>query len=133
MNLDELESMSFQELKEKYKDLIPENFPKSRVFLIRTIAYNLQEKRHGKLKAKYLKILEGYRDKSKIPKLKYELDKGQKITREYKGKQHEVFAYDKKFIYNGEEFNSLSQIAKLITGKHLSGPLFFNLRKRKHG
>lgn len=133
MNFQELENMSYKELRDKYKELIPENFPKSRVFLIRTIAYKLQEKKYGKLKAKYRKILEESTDGDKKQKLKYGLDNGQKITKEYRGKSYEVFVYDKKFIYKGEEFNSLSQIAKLITGKHLSGPLFFNLRKRKNG
>lgn len=133
MNFNELENMSYQKLREKYKDIVPENFPKSRVFLTRTIAYKLQEKKYGNLKIKYYKFLERYRDKNKIPKLKYELDKGQKITREYRGKTHEVFVTEKAYIYNGEEFKSLTKVAKIITGKHLSGPLFFNLRKRKHG
>mgnify|MGYP002640605724 CR=1 FL=1 len=137
MNIEEeienLKNQSHSELIKQYKSLIPENFPKSRVFLIRTIAYKLQEKKYGRFKAKYQKVLEESTDRNKKQKVKYDLEQGQKITKEYRGKKYEVIAYDKKFIYNGEEFNSLSQIAKLITGKHLSGPLFFNLRRRKFG
>ena len=132
-DLEKLEKLSYEELKQKYADIVPENFPRTKVFLIRTIAYKLQERKHGKLKAKYRKVLEESTDRTKKQKVKYDLDQGQKITKEYRGKTYIVFVYEKKYIYNGEEFNSLSQIAKLITGKHLSGPLFFNLRKRKHG
>lgn len=131
--IEKLKNRNTEELKQKYADLIPANFPKTHVFLLRTIAYKLQERKYGKLKAKYTGILEDSTDKTKKQKVKYDLDQGQKITKEYRGKKYEVFVYEKKYIYNGEEFNSLSQIAKLITGKHLSGPLFFNLRKRKLG
>ncbi len=132
-DIEKLQDASYEELKQKYSDLIPDNFPRTKVFLVRTIAYKLQEKKYGKLKAKYRKILEESTDRTKKQKVKYDLDQGQKITKEYRGKTYVVLVYEKKYIYNGEEFNSLSQIAKLITGKHLSGPLFFNLRKRKHG
>lgn len=131
--LENLENKSYEDLKREYANLIPENFPKTKIFLIRTIAYKLQERKYGKLKAKYIYTLQDSTDRDKKQKVKYDLDQGQKITKEYRGKKYEVFVHDKKYIYNGEEFNSLSQIAKLITGKHLSGPLFFNLRRRKLG
>jgi hypothetical protein len=131
--IEKLKDKTYEELKKEYANLIPENFPKTHVFLLRTIAYKLQERKYDQLKIKYRKVLEESTDRTKKQKVKYELDQGQKITKEYRGKKYEVFVYDKKYTYNGQEFNSLSQIAKLITGKHLSGPLFFNLRKRKNG
>ncbi len=131
--IEKLNDKSYEELKQEYAKLIPNNFPKTHVFLVKTIAYKLQEREYGKLKAKYRRVLEESTDRTKKQKVKYELDQGEKITKEYRGKKYEVFVYDKKYIYNGEEFNNLSQIAKLITGKHLSGPLFFNLRRRKLG
>ncbi len=127
-----LKGKTTAELRQEFSDLIPENFPNSRVFLEKMIAYKLQERKYGKLQARYRKALEESTNKIKKQKVKYDLDQGQKITKEYRGKRYEVFVSEKTYIYNGEQFNSLSKIAKLITGKHLSGPLFFNLRKRKH-
>ena len=54
---------------------------------------------------------------------------GSLITREYKGRLLEVLVLDEGFEYAGEQFKSLSAVAKRITGSHCNGYLFFNLRR----
>ena len=46
---------------------------------------------------------------------------------------HEVDVLDdgKLFRYKGEEYKTLSEIARLITGTHLSGPRFFGLTGKR--
>ena len=53
---------------------------------------------------------------------------GTRIQREYDGECHEVLVLKEGFEYRGQVYRSLSKIARLITGSHWSGPLFFNLR-----
>jgi hypothetical protein len=47
--------------------------------------------------------------------------------REWHGRTHVVVVTDTGFDYAGSSYKSLTQIAKLITGAHWSGPRFFGL------
>jgi hypothetical protein len=51
------------------------------------------------------------------------------ITREYKGQTLQVRVLAKGFEYAGEVYRSLSAVAKVITGCHLNGYVFFRLEK----
>jgi hypothetical protein len=44
---------------------------------------------------------------------------------------HEVTVLDEGFEYAGENYRSLSEIAKAITGTKWSGPAFFGLKRKK--
>jgi hypothetical protein len=55
---------------------------------------------------------------------------GSLITRHYKGRRLEVLVLEDGFEYAGERFQSLSGVAKRITGSHCNGYLFFNLKRR---
>lgn len=50
--------------------------------------------------------------------------------REWQGQLHEVSVLVAGFDYRGQQYQSLSGIARQITGTHWSGPLFFGLKKR---
>lgn len=52
---------------------------------------------------------------------------GNWIEREYKGKAISVLVVADGFEYEGRRFRSLSAIAKLVTGSHMNGFLFFRL------
>jgi hypothetical protein len=43
---------------------------------------------------------------------------------------HEVMVTDQGYLWQGQSFDSLSTIAREITGTRWSGPLFFGLKKR---
>jgi hypothetical protein len=57
---------------------------------------------------------------------------GAKLVREWHGSTHIVIVTDIGFDYAGASYKSLTQIAKLITGAHWSGPRFFGLTTRRH-
>ena len=52
---------------------------------------------------------------------------GAKLVREWHGRTHVVVVTDRGFDYSGSSYRSLTQVAKLITGAHWSGPRFFGL------
>ena len=58
---------------------------------------------------------------------------GTVLTRVYRGQAHHVVVRDDGFEYDGRVFRSLSAIAKMITGSHWNGLLFFKLAKSKRG
>jgi hypothetical protein len=59
------------------------------------------------------------------------LQRGAKLVREWHGRAHVVVVTDTGFDYAGSSYKSLTQIAKLITGAHWSGPRFFGLTSRQ--
>jgi hypothetical protein len=57
---------------------------------------------------------------------------GTRFTRAWQGKIHVVtVTADEKFNWQGNDYNTLSQVACAITGTHWSGPAFFGTRKRR--
>jgi len=56
---------------------------------------------------------------------------GTRLIREYQGVEHRVTVIREGFEYQGRTFQSLSQIAREITGTRWSGPLFFGLARGK--
>lgn len=53
------------------------------------------------------------------------------LTRRYRGQVYHVVVRNDGFEYDGQVFRSLSAIAKLITGSHWNGLLFFKIAKAK--
>jgi hypothetical protein len=52
---------------------------------------------------------------------------GARLMREWHGRNHTVEVFDDGFRYNGENYTSLSKVARTITGARWSGPRFFGL------
>lgn len=52
---------------------------------------------------------------------------GNMIQRQYKGKMIRVMVLQDGFEYEGQRYRSLSAIAKLVSGSHCNGFLFFRL------
>ena len=103
-------------------------------FLRGLLAWRLQEKAFGGLSAdtkRRLKRLgqafENNPDFSPTPNSR--LKPGTILAREWRGVVHRVRVLDKGFEYEGERFESLSEIARRITGTRWSGPLFFGLKR----
>jgi hypothetical protein len=53
------------------------------------------------------------------------------MVRQWQGKLHEVITLERGYMYDGEKFRSLSEIARAITGTRWSGPAFFGLKMRR--
>lgn len=112
------------------------NIPKH--ILFGTLAYRLQAHALGDLDAATAKLLDqaahvgSKRDilplTTKLNQRKHKLAVGTVLMREWNGQQHRVTVLETGFVFNGEEFASLSTIAAAITGTKWNGPRFFGLR-----
>ena len=56
---------------------------------------------------------------------------GTRLIREWNGQTIAVEVRDDGYVWDDEVYRSLSEIARLVTGAHWSGPRFFGLRR--HG
>jgi hypothetical protein len=146
-----LKNAPLAELQNRYKELLntKETPCDNKVFLLRRIAYKLQEMGHGGLseaaKAKIKELMEKYdpvnnkalrpqvtsvgKELASLPSLR---DKrlpipGSLITKKYKGQIIQVKVLEKGFEYNNTYYKSLSALSYEITGSRWNGYEFFNL------
>jgi hypothetical protein len=56
---------------------------------------------------------------------------GTRLVREWQNQVHLVNVQAKCYEYRGARYQSLSEIARLITGTRWSGPLFFGLKNQQ--
>lgn len=103
----------------------------SRKLLVRSAAYNLQAKVQGGLKhglhCKLMQIACDTKPIKSVTDRKLQLKPGVRLIREWHGTTHTVEVVEDGFHWNGETYQSLSAIAKSITGARWSGPRFFQL------
>ena len=94
------------------------------------IAHFIQNKFYKKLSRKYQnQIKQISLNKNTSFKDKYHLKIGTILNRKWKGHTHHVLVIaNDKFEHNNNVYNSLSAIAKIITGHERSGPSFFGLK-----
>lgn len=130
-----LETLTLPELKAKWVELYGKPLKGARKgFLIRGIAYRLQELVYGGLSAKTRRRLKQLakqfaRDPDHRPAVAPDLKPGCRLLREWRGVMHEVVVLDKGFRYRDQTYRTLSEIARLVTGARWSGPVFFGVRK----
>jgi len=68
---------------------------------------------------------------SGAPPAQSKLSPGMSLVREWHGTLHQVQVLDKGFVWNDMVWNSLSAIAREITGARWNGPAFFGLRSKR--
>jgi hypothetical protein len=137
-----LPQMPMPELVTMWEELFQAKPPKyNKPYLVKRLAYRLQEIAHGIDSAIIEKRLEQYAKESLSENLRKERGKGihmpvtgTKLVRIHNGIEHRVAVVDRGFEYNGAHYRSLSHIAREITGTNWSGPMFFGLvRKNREG
>ena len=132
-----LEQREIQELRAEWRQLYRAEPPRrlSRDLILRAIAYRIQEQMHGGL---------GLATKRRLNALAAELEAkgaahfdaaivlkpGTKLVREWHGRSHTVMVTEDGFEFDGQRYRSLTRVARLITGVHWSGPVFFGLKQR---
>jgi hypothetical protein len=126
-----LGAMSVEQLRAVWTDAFdsppPGSFSKD--LLARAVAYRLQEEAFGGLNASTARLL---RTMSKVgAEPPREVKVGSVIVREHKGVLHEVLVVPGGFSWRGETYDSLSAIARKITGVSWNGPRFFGLRSKE--
>lgn len=97
---------------------------RSRDLLRRMLAFDMQAQVYGGLDADLRQRLR--KAATAAPK-KAALQPGTTITREWRGERHVVEVIEDGFLYDGANYDSLSEIARVITGARWSGPRFFGL------
>jgi DUF2924 family protein len=119
----------------------------SRSLLLRLLAYKLQARAYGDLDRETARALErierervrrrgtgGGKPKAPPPippvPATRSLKPGTLLAREHDGHLHRVTVMAEGFAWNGAVYQSLSEIARLITGTRWSGPRFFGLRDK---
>lgn len=134
--LAKLPTMSRAELQSLWQELFqrPPSAQLRREMLIPILAYRIQELAFGGLKESTLKRLRELAadhangKKSVIQPMKRP-KVGTRYVREYNGKLHEVTVLDTGYEYEGQNYRSLTEIAKIITGTKWSGPTFFGYKR----
>ena len=112
----------------------PQRF-RSRELLARAFAHKLQAEVFDDLPAparrRVAELGERFiADRSFVPQAATTLLPGSSLIREWRGKRHEVAVSADGFLYQGERFRSLSQVAHHITGTKWNGPVFFGLKRK---
>jgi Protein of unknown function (DUF2924) len=101
----------------------------------RVIAYRLQEQQFGGLNSTQVRRLRQIAialeaDPNATVSTRPPIKPGTRLVREWKQQVHTVEVGAEGYQYKGARFESLSEIARLITGTRWSGPLFFGLKEK---
>jgi len=135
----ELKDKSFAELKQLWRDYYQvEPPPYRRGFMAHALAYRIQELTYGGLSSKaenrlndLLAEAKGAKTKRRVAPAKIPVA-GTRLVREWRGERYEAIVLENGFEYAGRKWNSLTAIAREITGTHWNGPVFFGLRQGRH-
>ena len=138
----QLQQLPMRDLWDRWRALMGTDPPRyNRSFLIRRLAYRLQELAYGGLsqaaRARMDELLtQAGCDELGSPQVKKQIVRGRRempiigtrLIREWDGQCHEVTAVPGGFAYRGRRYRSLTAVAELITGTHWNGPAFFGVR-----
>ena len=122
------------ELRQTWERLYGRGPPRmSRDLIALGIAFRRQELEHGGLsKATLRKLATAANTLRKTGRVgaapTVSLKPGTRLVREWRGLTHTITVTEDAFEYGGQNYPSLTNIAKAITGSHWSGPRFFGLR-----
>ena len=133
--VERLRSMPIVELRALWRAKLKSDPPKAfgPDLLRRSIAQKIQEKAYGGLDPATARLLnqliaQHVKTPGKIV-LPRRIKAGAILVRQWKGESHRVTVLDGGFAYEGKTYESLSEIARLITGTRWNGPRFFGLAR----
>ena len=140
----DLQNLSYEELVKLWKTLFGKDPTASnRPYLLKRLAYRIQEIAYGGLSDKARKTMDEILDTNGFDKNGGNLDErrmekkrkvgvpvaGTRLKREWNGSSYEVTVVHGGFEYEGCRYKSLTAIATAITGTHRNGRAFFGLKK----
>jgi hypothetical protein len=126
-------------MKQQWRELFAtEPPPYNRRFLESRLAYRIQELAYGGLKPETVARLEALGeqlDGGNITVRRIRGDDkpiaGTRLVREYQGVEHSVTVLHDGYEYEGRPYQSLSSVARHITGTRWNGWTFFGLKNRR--
>jgi len=133
--IEKLANLTLKSLRQRWAEIFGKPAPAAArsEYLIRAIAFHVQSEVYGalspSLSKRLKKLLSGSPVESKgtstrAGKLRF----GTRLLRDWRGETHEIQVVENGYRYRGMSYQSLSEIARLITGTRWSGPLFFGLK-----
>jgi hypothetical protein len=133
-----LADASMADLKDQWSALFGAEPPRySRKFLESRLAYRIQELAYGGLKPEIVKRLEALGEQIDgknitLRRIRQEQRPitGTRLLREWQGVEHVVTVTRDGFEWQGRPYQSLSAIARAITGTRWNGWVFFGIRAR---
>jgi Protein of unknown function (DUF2924) len=104
--------------------------------MFRIVAHRLQEREFGGLSdiaCRRLRQLASVfdADPNAVVSTRSAIKPGTRLVRQWKQQVHVVEVEAEGYAYKGTRYESLSEIARLITGTRWSGPLFFGLKGKQ--
>lgn len=158
--IEKLQTMTVPQLKRRYAEVFGEpTRANNKAFLWKRIAWRLQVQAEGDISERARRRAEALAREEDLrlrpPKGAFAADSprdtartlvrpfkppkrdarlptpGTLLGRVYKGRRIEVEVLEKGFRYNGQNYATLTAVAKVITGSHWNGYEFFGLRKGK--
>ena len=70
------------------------------------------------------------RENKRVNSVRRSLSVGTRLVREWNGKTISVEVRQEGYLYADKLYGSLSEIARVVTGAHWSGPRFFGIKRR---
>jgi hypothetical protein len=144
-DLDALSGLGKLDLKQRWEEAFSHPPPKymRREILVRALAHETQLEAAGGMPAGLTRQLERaarsmregkasaaagdhHRSASSLT-----IKPGTRLLRDWQGVTHEVIILENGIQYRDREWNSLSAVAREITGTRWSGPLFFGLKGQR--
>ena len=134
-----LQTMPIAELKAQWRTLFgTEPPPFNRPYLQSRLSYRFQELAYGGLKPETVARLEALgeelereRTLGRRPRYPDRPIAGTRLIREYRSVQYTVTVTAAGFEWQGRPCQSLSAIARAITGTRWNGPVFFGLKSHR--
>lgn len=139
--LAELDGLPTEELKIRWVALYGKEPPRfNRQFLIRRLAYRIQEIAYGGLTGDDYQRMDRVLNEQGYNHLGLKLGRGKsgvvdrpipgtRLIREWQGQKHEVTVLANGFEYRGKPYRSLTAVAQEITRTKWNGLAFFGLRR----
>lgn len=134
-----LKTAPIADLKQQWRALFgKEPPPFSRTYIQSRLAYRIQELAYGRLKPEIVARLEALGeqlDGGNITLRRIRRDAkpiaGTRLVREYQGIEHTVTALADGYEWQGRPYQSLSAVARAITGTRWNGLVFFGLKNQR--
>ena len=135
-----LQSMSLEQLREKWLDLYGEEPPQyKKQFLIKRLAYRIQELFYGGLSEQAKVRLQQAAKEDPVATVNRRIPEerksneailpGTRLVRVWNDRRYEVTVLADGYEFEGRTFRSLSAVAREITGTRWNGKVFFGLKK----
>ena len=134
-----LKTAPIADLKQQWRSLFgKEPPPFSRTYIQSRLAYRIQELAYGGLKPEIVARLEALGeqlDGGNITLRRIRRDAkpiaGTRLVREYQGIEHTVTVLADGYEWQGRPYQSLSAVARAITGTRWNGLVFFGLKNQR--